>query len=561
MMLFARQRRICLEVMPTNVVNLDALIPREDFAITNPSKSTSVDRISIVHLDGHYFASDLRKPDFQRETTHWSPEKVCDLVGSFLDADLIPAVILWKAGGYIFVIDGAHRLSALLAWIHDDYGDRQRSRDYCGGYIPPEQEEIGDRTRRLINDEIKSYAEYQAYKNNKSAAPADMQRRLSNLADHSIVAEWVRATELQSAEKSYFKINQSATPIDPTERRLLRSRDSASAIAARAITHAGGGHKYWGDFDQAIQTQIETISRDVNHVLFQPPLSSGVITTLDVPIAGRGYNILPFVFDFINQVNGVPIADSTSRRTDTKDKLEADKDGARTLEFLKQTENRLARLTGDEKSLGLHPIVYFYTRSGTFQPTVFLAVLKFIDDLIEKDRLITFTRVRQLFEGYLIGHKEAVSLIVHRFGSGSRSIRIIHDYLHKIFDGFARGDSLDQVFETLKADQNYAFATAPRPNAARPPAIKKKRAFNRGTKSAAFINQAIVDGNRCRICWALLHTNSIQFDHKNVPRRADGPTNSSNAQVTHPFCNSAKEQIGQIAYLANPTGEIINETA
>jgi hypothetical protein len=62
----AQLRRICLEAMPSNVVNLDALIPREDFAVTDPSKSTSVDRISIAHLDGQYFASDLRKPDFQR---------------------------------------------------------------------------------------------------------------------------------------------------------------------------------------------------------------------------------------------------------------------------------------------------------------------------------------------------------------------------------------------------------------------------------------------------------------------------------------------------------------
>ncbi|MGH7029483.1 MAG: hypothetical protein ACREEZ_03565, partial [Stellaceae bacterium] len=74
--------------MPTNVVNLDALIPREDFAVDDErSRVTPLDRISIAHLDGHYFATDLRKPDFQRETTQWSPAKVVDLIRSFLDAD------------------------------------------------------------------------------------------------------------------------------------------------------------------------------------------------------------------------------------------------------------------------------------------------------------------------------------------------------------------------------------------------------------------------------------------------------------------------------------------
>ena len=117
--------------MSTNVVNLDALIPRDDFAVDEtPSRAIPPDRINIAHLDGHFFAGDLRKPDFQRETAQWSPAKVVDLIRSFLDADLIPAVILWRAGRSIFVIDGAHRLSALLAWILDDYGDRKKSLDY-----------------------------------------------------------------------------------------------------------------------------------------------------------------------------------------------------------------------------------------------------------------------------------------------------------------------------------------------------------------------------------------------------------------------------------------------
>jgi hypothetical protein len=137
--------------MSTNVVNLDALIPREDFAVDEAqSKAIPPDRISIAHLDGHFFTGDLRKPDFQRETSQWSPAKVVDLIRSFLDADLIPAVILWRAGRSIFVIDGSHRLSAMLAWILDDYGDRKKSLDHAGGYITEEQRKIAERTRELV---------------------------------------------------------------------------------------------------------------------------------------------------------------------------------------------------------------------------------------------------------------------------------------------------------------------------------------------------------------------------------------------------------------------------
>jgi phospholipase C len=48
--------------MSTNVVNLDALIPRDDFAVDEtPSKATPLDRINMAHLDGHFFAGDLAK--------------------------------------------------------------------------------------------------------------------------------------------------------------------------------------------------------------------------------------------------------------------------------------------------------------------------------------------------------------------------------------------------------------------------------------------------------------------------------------------------------------------
>lgn len=114
------------------VVNLDALIPRADFAIGDLSggSSDNADHLKMSDLHDSFFGPTLRKPDFQRETSNWSPKKVHEFIKSFLDRDLIPAVILWNAGDYNFVIDGAHRLSALLAYINDDYGDKAESIKY-----------------------------------------------------------------------------------------------------------------------------------------------------------------------------------------------------------------------------------------------------------------------------------------------------------------------------------------------------------------------------------------------------------------------------------------------
>src|ERR1700688_1904579 len=113
----------------------------------NPRKQRLWTESILLTWTAIFFAGDLRKPDFQRETAQWTPAKVGDLIRSFLDADLIPAIILWRAGASIFVIDGAHRLSAMLAWILDDYGDRKRSIDHAGGYVTEEQKRVAERTR------------------------------------------------------------------------------------------------------------------------------------------------------------------------------------------------------------------------------------------------------------------------------------------------------------------------------------------------------------------------------------------------------------------------------
>jgi hypothetical protein len=141
--------------MAANGVNLDALIPREDFATSSaPFKGNPTGTISLGLLKDDFFVQSLRKPDFQRETSNWTPQKIVELVTAFLDGDLIPAIILWRSGQFVFVIDGAHRLSALLAWIYDDYGDKSRSLNFFQNQIPEEQIKLAQQTRDLIKDQV-----------------------------------------------------------------------------------------------------------------------------------------------------------------------------------------------------------------------------------------------------------------------------------------------------------------------------------------------------------------------------------------------------------------------
>jgi hypothetical protein len=527
--------------MSVNYVNLDALIPREDFVIEEqPTQTSGTAEISIIHLEGPFFGPDLRKPDFQRETNNWTPTKVADLIQAFVDGDLIPAVILWKAGKFVFVIDGAHRLGALIAWVLDDYGDRQRSLDYFQGLIPEEQRKAAAKTRKAVNKLVGSYQEYLAGRKNPAGAPEELKKRIANLGVHHVIGQWVPRTDKASAEASFFKINQSATPIDPTEKRILKSRKSASAIAARAISNGGRGHKYWADFGKEEQKAIEEHGARIYHALYDPPMGPSVVTTLDVPVAGRGYNVLSFAFDLVNQSNKVDASDSSAKETDVKDTLPDDPDGKQTVAYLHEVEKTIRRITTDEpRSLGVHPVIYFYTRSGAFQPSAFLATSRFLEGLAKQDKLKDFTKVRSKFEEFLVLHKEALGLIVHKFGSGGRNVPWLVTYFNRILSGLWGRKSLDNIQKAFLRDKDFAFLgvqQGPRGSAS----PKKRQDFKGTTKTASFFAAALPGGTRCRLCGALLHKNSVHFDHI-VPASKQGGADMKNAQPTHPYCDSIKQ--------------------
>jgi len=146
-------------------VNLDAFIPREDFARQDVEigGAEAIRDFPISYLlEDSPIRKQLRKPDFQRETTHWTPEQIVTFVASFLDQEVIPGLILWKSPSFIFVIDVGHRLSALRAWIEDDYGDRAISATFFGHEISDDQKKVALRTRKLIEETVGRFSTLKA---------------------------------------------------------------------------------------------------------------------------------------------------------------------------------------------------------------------------------------------------------------------------------------------------------------------------------------------------------------------------------------------------------------
>lgn len=156
--------------------------------------------------------------------------------------------------------------------------------------------------------------------------------RLNAIGQRKLVTQWVPVSDAQAAEESFFKINQAATPLDPTEKIILRTRTTASSIAARAISKGGTGHAYWAHFGRENRIKIPALAKAISDMLFEPPIKSGTLHQQDAPLGGVGYNVLQMSFELVNRLNSVP----TMRANMAASKIAemVDHDGSVTVNYL-----------------------------------------------------------------------------------------------------------------------------------------------------------------------------------------------------------------------------------
>ncbi|MCK4794893.1 MAG: DUF262 domain-containing protein [Desulfobacteraceae bacterium] len=504
-------------------VNLDALIPREDFDVdAGADVQTLGDRLKISELvkGQGFFYSSLRKPDFQRETSDWDKGKIASFVKSFLEGDLIPSIILWQAGQYTFVIDGAHRLSALIAWANDDYGDGFLSQAFFNHDVDNEQKKVAEQTKRHANKEVGSYASYmEAIKNPEQANP-DLLASANKLGFLSLQLQWVAGSS-EKAETSFFTINQKATPISETEISLLKARKKPYAMASRAILRSGAGHKYWKAFDADTQETVENLAKEINENLFSPEMKTPV-KTLDLPLAGKGYSsrTLPLIFDLVKLSNNVSEKD-----------VEEDISGIETIKYLQKTNKVIRRFTTTHaSSLGLHPAVYFYSEKGRYQPTAFMSWIEIIKEFEAKKYFNTFIENREAFEAALIAFKYITNQVTLKFGSGLKSYKQLKDVYTNILELVIEEMNTVDIAGELKSSFPYInidyLGEQP-----------QKADFNQNTKSEVFISTALDGAPKCTICQGYIHINSISIDH--IQRKQEGGLGvKENGQITHPYCNT-----------------------
>lgn len=504
-------------------VNLDALIPREDFEVDGGAEAQNLgDKLKVSELvkGQGFFYSSLRKPDFQRETSDWDKNKIASFVKSFVEGDLIPSIILWQAGQYIFVIDGAHRLSALIAWVNDDYGDGFISQSFFNHDVDAEQKRVSEQTKRHVDREVGSYTSLMDAIKDPDKANPDTLAMANRLGFLSLQLQWVTGSA-EKAEHSFFTINQKATPISETEISLLKARKKPYAMASRAIIRSGTGHKYWKKFEENVRKEVERLAKEINENLFTPEMKTP-IKTLDLPLAGKGYSsrTLPLIFDLVKLANNV-----------TDKNVDNDEDGSDTVSHLKKTLKVIRRFTTTHpSSLGLHPAVYFYSEKGRYQPTAFMAWVELIKEFEKNHQFDRFIGIRDNLEEALIQYKFLTNQVTVKYGSGLKGYRQLKDVYTKMIDLVAEECPIDEIDSRLSQEYPYL-------NIAYKGDQSKNADFNGNTKSEVFLKSALENASKCRICGGYIHINSISIDH--ITRKQDGGVGvADNGQITHPYCNS-----------------------
>ena len=385
------------KMFKTNIkCNLEHLIPRSDIENNDGNIALSQsDRRSSFNLTDlekdQFFYEQLRKPIFQRDTNQWTVERLEQLILTFLDDGLIPAIILWEdLDGSIYVIDGAHRISSLIAWVNSDYGKENELNDSSHTAI-----------EEYINNKIGSYEEIKRSKDGKYKAEKQI------IAKRAIAVQWVTG-DYEKVKESFIRINEQGVIITEDEKELIENDQLPTSKLSRAILGHGLG--------QASYNQNEK-TRKIFNRFFKPFLSRELN---NYPLAGSINE--DFVISKI--YNAIKIIDNGEKLEvlDLTDKVEI-----------------ILQLIQDE--LNVSQIVYFYGATKKHKTNSFYGFIRFSLLLNEDEQLYnTFIKNRKDFEEYLVKNERHIQVIARKKRQAKKAYEEIAKYYQYLLQACDSGD-------------------------------------------------------------------------------------------------------------------------
>ena len=247
-----------------------------------------------------------------------------------------------------------------------------------------------------------------------------------------------------------------------------------------------------------------------------------------IPLGGKLYSsqTLPLILDLVNIVNG---ADFSNK--DTQD----DETGEVTIQTLKNVRRVAYRLNSNHSSsLGLHPVIYFYSQDGRHKTASFFAMIDFVVELDRHKKINDFIDVRSEFEKFILEYDYLVQQINRKYRSAQKSYSHISRFFRKVVSEFKTGRSIDEAINGIISTPEFNYLTFQKMSQQLDFSAKD---FNTGRKSAVYIREALQNAPKCKIYGGFIHRNSISIDH--VQRKEDGGLATiDNGQITHPYCNT-----------------------
>ena len=495
-------------------VFLDSFVKKDDFnaEYNDGTRSQSMkSTISISELErDSFFLNALRKPDVQRETNDWDSDKIVEFIDSLVSNELIPSIILWKnENNLIFLIDGAHRISAVCAWINDDYGDGEISRKYYDGYIPDEQLKIASEVREKINNVIGPYS---AYKDKSiSERGTEFEKKLNNLGSIGISIQWVFG-DSRKAEESFVKINQKSTPIGDRELEIITNRDKSYAACTRLILRAAKGHDYISNItDESSKKEIIKLAKEVHFLMFGQK-SVNYTELNDLPIAGMLSS--NHTLDIIAQT--IIICNNGDKRL-----LDSRINAGNLKKILLNCKKTLSYIHSKEPySLGLHPYIYFYNDIGGHKIGNYYGLLQFITDIKNKpSELDKFIRNRERLENIIMKYNFIFQQLQRKWRQSKRAYKELSTFYSDLLNKIDDEQDDNMVINEISTKYNFLdFKIVDNET------TNKKANFSQGKKRQIKIQSMASTLLKCPICNGFLTPNSSSIDH--IKRKEDGGTDS-----------------------------------
>lgn len=563
-------------------VHLDHLIPRESLRWVDPIQN-SMDPVAhlqanpqdplttlrVRDLDsnqGSYALYPLlRKPDFQRETSAWSPDQCVELLDSILKSLIVPSLIVWKSpeNTFIYLLDGAHRVSVVRAWILDDWGDHAPAGYYERHEYASEIPEAASQARLLVSQRIGSYKDIRnaGDKFMSIAAAGGAPAEKMSLLEFERGKIWAQISrglgfhvqevvgDYNTAETSFIRINVSGERLEDWEITLIRNRNSSFARSVMSLANGGAGH-FWPEkqidaTQEARRIELSQKAGDLHDLLFVPPLKTPV-QDANVPfIASTRYfakhaylmELIPVVmekdseslFELDQQASNQEIIDN----------------GLQCINQLERVFRHLSGASKDPLSLSIVPLFYFYSRVGRYVRSALYGFISWMmsgteDDI--RDRKSVFSAHRSRFEEILWEYN-VPGAITDRVGSGLRAVPATSSFYQRLLELLAE-DSSDTKSDKFrqKLDGILKDLTARKSG----PKTKEGRQFDDTQKTAINIREIYSSAIRCEICGGILNLRSgVQYDHK-FRYAETGITDPETGRPTHPFCNNMRDKIEEI---------------